>query len=120
VIVIFFKINSKSIKQPTEITLSFESLDKFERTMDGTMVVDLVGKKEKVEVRWNYLPDADMKLLATEIRSGSFLTIDYASAEQQTIKTIPVRATDFRYMPYYDWAKKRIMWQSVSVAFSER
>ena len=117
---VFFKINSKSIKQPNEITLSFESLDKFERTMDGTMVVDLVGKKEKVEVRWNYLPDADMKLLASEIKSGSFVSIDYASAEQQTIKTIIVRATDLQYMPFYEWAKKRIVWQSVVVSFSER
>ena len=60
---VFFKINSKSIKQPTEITLSFESLDKFERTMDGTMVVDLVGNKNKVDVRWSYLSDSDMRLL---------------------------------------------------------
>lgn len=117
---VFFKINSKSIKQPTEIALSFESLDKFERTMDGTMVVDLIGKKEKVDVRWNYLPDADMKLLAAEIRSDSFVTIDYASAEQQTIKTITARATDLQYMPFYDWSKKRIIWQGVSVSFLER
>ena len=117
---VFFKINSKSIKQPTEITLSFESLDKFERTMDGTMVVDLVGKKEKVDVRWDYLPDSDMKLLASEIRSGSFVSVDYASAEQQTIKTIIARATDLKYMPYYEWSKKRIIWQNVLVSFSER
>lgn len=117
---VFIKINSKSIKQPNEITLSFESLDKFERTMDGTMVVDLIGKKEKVDVRWNYLSDTDMKMLSNEVKGGSFVSVDYCSAENTPMKTIIARATDLQYMPYYDWARKRLMWQNVFVSFSER
>ena len=117
---IFFRINSKSIKQPNEITLSFESLDKYERTMDGTMVVDLIGKKEKVEVRWNYLSDEDMRLLRSETQSGIFVTIDFHSAESANIKTITARAIDLQFMPYYDWSRKRLMWQNVSVSFSEK
>ena len=117
---VFFRINSKSIKQPSEITHSFESLDKFERTMNGTMVVDLIGNKDKIDVSWDYLSDTDMKLLALELRSGAFVTIDYNTAEQSDIKTITARGTDLTYMPYYDWARKRLMWQGVSVSFVER
>ncbi|MEG2457212.1 MAG: hypothetical protein RSB08_05280, partial [Clostridia bacterium] len=67
---VFFKINSKTIKQPTEIALSSEVLDKAERTMDGTMVVDIIGSKDKVDVSWDYMTSADLKLLAQEIKSG--------------------------------------------------
>ena len=51
----FFKINGKSIKAPTEISISYEELDKAERTVDGTMVVDIVGTKRRVDVSWEYL-----------------------------------------------------------------
>lgn len=118
--VVFFKINSKTIKAPTEITHGKEVLDKAERTMDGTMVVDIIGSKDKVDVKWDYLPDVDLKLLAKEIKSGTFVTITFNTAEQEEIKTITARAEDFSYMPYYDWAKGKLLWQSVSVSFVER
>ena len=59
---VFFKINSKTIKAPTELTCTTEVLDKSERTMDGTMVVDVIGRKRKVEVAWKYLSKEDMTL----------------------------------------------------------
>ena len=62
----FFSINGKSIKAPTEMTISPEHLDKAERTMDGTMVIDIIGTKKKVDVSWEYLTKEDMKTLATE------------------------------------------------------
>ena len=68
---VFFKINSKTIKAPTELTCTTEVLDKSERTMDGTMVVDVIGRKRKVEVAWKYLSKEDMGLLTAETKSGS-------------------------------------------------
>ncbi|UKI51840.1 MAG: hypothetical protein L6V79_06680 [Clostridium sp.] len=65
---VFFKINSKTIKAPTELTCSTEVLDKSERTMDGTMVVDVIGRKRKVEVAWKYLSKEDMGLLTAETK----------------------------------------------------
>ena len=116
----FFKINSKTIRSPTEITVSQEVLDKTERTMDGTMVVDVIGKKDKVDVTWDYLPDADLKLLSAEIRGSVFGTVTYNTAETSEPKTITARAEGLTYMPFYDWPKKRLLWQSVSVSFAER
>ena len=45
----FFKINGKQIKPPKEISVSPEVLDKSERTADGTLVVDIIGTKRKVD-----------------------------------------------------------------------
>ena len=71
----FFKINNKTIKSPSEISLSYEDLDKAERTIDGTMVVDLIGIKRKVDVSWEYLSKEDMAVLAGEVKSRNFTLI---------------------------------------------
>ena len=73
----FFSINGKSIKAPTEMTISPEHLDKAERTMDGTMVIDIIGSKKKVDVSWEYLTKEDMKTLATESGSDRFSEISF-------------------------------------------
>lgn len=117
---VFFRINGKTPKAPTEISLSFEVLDKAERTMDGTMVVDIIGSKEKVDVKWDYLSDADLKLLTKEIGGGTFVTIGYSSPEQSGVKQMTARAEGLTYAPFYDWAMGKLMWQSVSLSFVER
>ena len=114
---VFFKINSKTIKAPTELTCSTEVL---ERTMDGTMVVDVIGRKRKVEVSWKYLTKEDMGLLTSETKSGSFVTIDYNDPETGKLTSMTARPQDLSCQPRYDWVKGKIMWASVSIAFVER
>lgn len=63
----FFKVNGKKIKAPAELTVSSEILDKAERTVDGTMVVDIIGTKRKVDVSWEYLSKEDMTTLTKTI-----------------------------------------------------
>lgn len=71
----FFKVNGKKIKAPTEITVSPEVLDKAERTVDGTMVVDIIGTKRKVDVSWEYLSKEDMTTLTKAIGGDKFAEI---------------------------------------------
>ncbi len=73
----FLKINGKTIKAPTEITISPEILDKVERTIDGTMVVDIVADKRKVDVSWDYLSKEDMTLLVKQISEDKFAEISF-------------------------------------------
>lgn len=117
---IFFKINSKTIKAPTELTCSNEVLDKSERTMDGTMVVDIIGRKRKIEVSWKYLSKEAMGLLSAETKNGTFVTIDYNDPETGKLTSIIARPQDLSCQPRYDWVKDKIMWASVSVAFVEK
>ena len=116
----FFRINSKIVKAPKEITCSAESLDKEERTMDGTMVVDLVARKRKIDVNWEYLSKADMQILANETKSGTFVTVTYHDNATGELVSMVARVKDFQYQPYYDWAKSRLMWKGVTISFVER
>ena len=65
-------MNNKKIKAPTDITVSPEILDKAERTVDGTMVIDIVGTKRKVDVSWEYLSKEDMTTLTKAIGGDIF------------------------------------------------
>ena len=73
----FFKVNGKKIKAPTEITVSPEVLDKAERTVDGTMVVDIIGTKRKVDVSWEYLSKENMTTLTKAIGGDKFAKIAF-------------------------------------------
>ena len=116
----FFKINGIAIASPTEINISLESLDRAERTMDGTMVVDIIGEKRKVDVRWEYLSKEDMSKLSTAIKNSRFATIAFHDKETGGIVTMVARGGNLEYMPYFDWAKNKLIWKSVAVLFKER
>ncbi|MCM1296233.1 MAG: hypothetical protein NC311_11885 [Muribaculaceae bacterium] len=116
----FFKVNGKKIKAPTELTMSQEILDKAERTVDGTMVVDVIGTKRKVDVSWEYLSKEDMTTLAKEIGGDKFAEIAYHDNATGDLVTMTGRSGGLTYMPHYDWAKGKIMWKSVSLSFTER
>lgn len=116
----FFKINGKDITAPKEIMVSPEHLDKAERTLDGTMVIDIIGTKKKVDVSWEYLPKEDMKLLTTETGSDRFCEITFHDDETGELASITARAENLTYMPYYDWAKGQLIWKSVSVSFKQK
>ncbi len=116
----FLKINGKTIKAPTEITISPEILDKVERTIDGTMVVDIVADKRKVDVSWDYLSKEDMTLLVKQISEDKFAEISFHDNITGEIVTMVARSEGLTYQPYYNWSKSKIMWKGVSISFSER
>ena len=116
----FFKINGKIIRAPTELSVSFETLDKAERTVDGTMVVDIIGTKRNVNVSWDYLPKEDMTILSKSVNGDKFAEITYPDDTVGELITMTARSEGLTYQPHYDWAKSQIMWKSVSVRFTER
>lgn len=116
----FFKIVGVTLKQPTEVDYSYEVLDKAERTMDGTMVVDIIGRKRRLEVNWAYLDKEDMKRLGTAVKSGQFVTVQFNAPDTGVLTTMVARPNDFAYTPQYDWVHDELMWKSVHVKFVER
>lgn len=116
----FFKINGRAITSPTNIGHSVEILDKVERTMDGTMVVDEIGIKNIIDVSWEYLKKDDMIILKEEITKSGFTTITYQDSDTGTSKTINAKAKDIHYNTGYDWVKQIVLWKSVQVTFEEK
>lgn len=116
----FLQITGANIAQPTEMDYSYEILDKTERTMNGTLVVDIIGKKRRLDVTWEYLSKEDMRLLAAVVQSTEFANISFNQPNSDALVSMMARAQDFTYTPQYDWAHSKIIWKSVHVCFIER
>ena len=121
---IYFKINSKTLtKNPSSITHSYTKVQNQDRTMDGTMVVDIVAIKNVVNVEWKFLDKEDMLKLKNEIESGNFVTIDYwdtDTSSAETMKNITVTVTSFTFSPFYDYSINNISWKDIKLSFTER
>lgn len=117
----FFRINSKVLsKNPTTINNSTTTIQKSERTMDGSLVIDIVANKDVVSVQWDFLSSDDMRKLKTEMSSGGFCTISYFDALTSELKNITAQPGDIKYAPYYDYINDCLMWKDVSISFTER
>lgn len=117
---IFLKINDTNIASPKEISHSYENLDSVERTMDGTMVVDVVGKKLKIDVFWDALSKEDMEMLNSQIQTSQFVSISYRNIENGSLVNLVARPKDMNYSVGYDWTKDKVIWRSVSLSFEEK
>lgn len=117
---VFFKINGKVLKSPTEIAMSQEILDKTERTINGTMVVDIIGTKRKVDASWDYLSKEDMATLKQATSGNTFAAISFYDNTTSTMVTMDARTDGVTCQPHYDWSKGKIMWKSVTVSFREK
>lgn len=116
----FFRVNNTKIKAPTELTVSPEMLDKAERTVDGTLVVDIIGTKRKVDVSWEYLSKEDMTNLTKAIGGDKFTEIEFRDIVTGNMVTMTARSEGLTYQPHYNWAKGQLMWKSISVSFTEK
>ncbi len=116
----FLRLNGKAIAAPKEITVSPENLDKAERTMDGTMVIDIIGTKRKVDVNWEYLSKEDMAILTNATKEDAFTTVTFHDKTTAAFISITARAEGLTYSPYYDWANDRLLWKGVAVTFKEK
>ncbi len=114
----FIKINGESLsRQPTSIEQRLVKLKKEDRTIDGTLVVDIIGIKNKIKVQWDYISSTDMSKLQYLIAEKDFLTISYQNGKKQ--ENVIAETSELSYTPYYDSRTKSIIWKGVSLEFSE-
>ncbi|MBQ7798302.1 MAG: hypothetical protein IJ371_04190 [Clostridia bacterium] len=122
---ILFKINSQTLsKNPSTMKNGKTKIQKSDRTMDGTLVVDIIAYKDTVTFTWDFLSNDDLKVLINEITAKALCTIEYKDVKLTTdsseLKTIVAQPGDISYAPHYDYATDSIIWKSVSLTFTER
>lgn len=121
---ILFKINSKTLsKNPTSIEQGKFKLQQTDRTINGTMVVDIIAIKNKVTLQWDYMSDSDLRKLLAEIDSTAFPTIEFTdpkSLAPNPLITITADTSNIDYSPHYDTKSQSIFWKDVRVGFIEK
>lgn len=69
-------INSVQISTPSEFSTGVLDITKSERNANGNMIIELIATKRKLELKYNYLSNADLSTLFTVISPITF-TVAY-------------------------------------------
>ena len=116
---VYFKINSKSLtKNPTAIEHGKQIIQNSDRTIDGTLAVDIIAVKNKITVTWSYMTEADFNKLTAELNQSSFPTVECYDANN-LLRTFTVILSDLTYSPHYFSPTQGLIWKDVRATFIE-
>ncbi|OUM86647.1 MAG: hypothetical protein BAA01_11605 [Bacillus thermozeamaize] len=112
------KINGVEIPTPSEYRVGIQDLSKAERNARGTMIIERIATKRKLELAWNYLSEADLRMVLSAV-SPVFFTVEYPDPQEGTRKTGTFYAGD-RSVGALDYINGKIRWKDIKFNLIER
>jgi hypothetical protein len=80
------KINGAEIPAPSEYTIGIQDLSKAERNANGTMIIERVATKRKIELSWKYLDRASLSTILNAV-TDVFFTVEYIDPQDNVVRT---------------------------------
>lgn len=80
------RINGVQIPTPSSFIASIEPLVKAERNARGTMIMEHIADKRKLEMTWTYLTPGELQQLLNAV-SGTFFTVQYPDPQTGSTRT---------------------------------
>lgn len=112
------KVNGVALPTPSSLTVSvFDIYDSTDRDSTGTIHLDYIATKHKLECAWNFLTQEQMTMLLNAIRSIS-LTVAYIDPATGQEKVIEVYKGD-RTIPVLDYVNNVMRYKDFKVNFIE-
>lgn len=71
------KINGVEILAPSDIQIGIMDLSKAERNARGTMIIERIATKRKLEVSYNYASKTELSTLLAQLSDDVFFTVTY-------------------------------------------
>lgn len=113
------KINNVSIKSPSTMSVVISDIDgETYRNAKGTMIRDRIATKRKLNLVWNALTVAEMKILLQAVKEP-FFTVTYLDAQEGTEVTKTFYVGD-RTAPVYRLVNKKELWEGLQMNFIEK
>ena len=98
---------------PDMIMPKIELINNAERSLDGTMNIDIIARKINLEVSWSVLSSENMSIVSgIGNRAGTF-EVTYISPDSSAEKTIVAYAEDLSSTPFF--IGKELKWKDVSL-----
>jgi hypothetical protein len=112
------KINGVEIPTPSDYQVDIMDLSKAERNARGTMIIERITTKRKLELTWKYLSKEDLSNLLSKLTSV-FFTVTYI--DPQTGGTISgTFYVGDRSAGAMDYIKGNIRWKDIKFSLIER
>lgn len=80
------KINGVELKTPSDLTPSIMDLSKAERNANGTMIIERIATKRKLEVTWKALTGTEVSVLLQAV-APVFFYVEYLDPQENINKT---------------------------------
>lgn len=111
------KIAGQKIPAPTEITPSMYDITDGERDSTGTMHIDLIATKYKLQLKWGVLTKAEISEILNLIKPITF-SVTFDDPESSSEKTIQVYKGD-RTIPTLLYKNNEPYYKDFAVNFIE-
>jgi hypothetical protein len=79
-------VNTTTLPTPSEFTVGIMDLSKAERNAKGTMIIERVATKRKLELSWKYLTKNDLALILNAV-SPVFFSVTYPDPQTNANRT---------------------------------
>ncbi len=112
------KINGTPLPTPSDYNVSIMDISKASRNAAGTMVIDRVATKRKIELAWKHLSRTELSTVL-KLVSSVFFTVEYIDPEENDWKTGTFYCGD-RTIGALDYRNGNIRWKDIKFNLIER
>ncbi len=112
------KINGVAIPTPSDYSVGLQDISKAERNARGTMIIERIATKRKIELVWKYLSKEDLSKVMNAV-SPVFFQVEYLDPQENRRKTGSFYAGD-RNAGALDYINGTIRWKNIKFSVIER
>lgn len=113
------EFDSVEIPTPGSYTVSVNDISKAERNANGTIIIERIATKRKIELSWPYLSSADLSTLFSNFSSNTFISVTYPDPVTGAARTGTFYAGD-RSAGAIDYQAGVIRWKDVKFNLIEQ
>lgn len=112
------KIDGVDIPTPSALVVGIMDISKAERNAAGTMMIDRIATKRKLELNWKYITKENLSIVFKAV-SPVYFQVTYIDPEENEVKTGSFYAGD-RKAGALNYNHGNIRYRDVSVNLVER
>lgn len=112
------KINGVELPTPTDYTVGIQDLSKAERNANGTMIIERIATKRKLELSWKYLSKEQLSSVFNLV-SPVFFIVSYIDPQVGGLKTGTFYCGD-RSAGALDFINGKIRYKDIKFSIIER
>lgn len=112
------KINGVELKTPSSFSVGIQDISNAERNANGTMIIERIATKRKIELGWEVLTADEMVILLYSV-SSVFFTVEYVDPQDNVIKSGTFYCGD-RKAPMLSYQKGIPKYKNLSFNLVER
>ncbi|GGA31682.1 DUF6711 family protein [Psychrobacillus lasiicapitis] len=112
------KIDGKEIPTPSDYSVGIQDISKAERNARGSMIIERIATKRKIELAWKHLSKQDLQSVLNAV-SPVFFKVEYLDPQTNSRQLGTFYAGD-RNVGALDYINGQIRWKDCKFNIVER